>query len=165
MRNVVIKGWIIISFQVGLLMKIYEWKLQLGTYCASESEVVKSIIRWEKRLATSFSLSSMAFQPSWYFFSFLVHFVLSFIPLLYSLSLFLLPYSALISASWKMLAVSDPSLIAKLCHVRIQPYTFWAAISLPNTSSWSNWALFHYTIFSDESSISFLRYKSWWPSI
>ncbi len=146
-------------------MEIYEWKLQLGKYCASASEVVKSIIRWEKTLAPPFSLSSMTFQPSWSFSSFLAHFSLFFIPLLYLLSLFLFSGSALTSASWKTRAVSDSFIFAKLCHIRIQPYTFWGEMSLSNTSPWSKQALFQITIFSEESSISSFRYKSWWPSI
>lgn len=59
MRNVLMKNWVDISFQVELLIAIYEWKMQLSTSCADVDASVKLTIWWERRL----SLSS--FYPSW----------------------------------------------------------------------------------------------------
>ena len=108
--------------------------MRLGTGCAGAAAGVKSTIWWGKRLAPPSFLSSMALQLSWPLSPFWAHFALSLIPLSHPLGPFLLPCSALTSASRKLLAASDPSLLAKLRRMRIRPHPFWAAISSSNTS-------------------------------
>ncbi len=116
--------------------------MRLGTGCTGAGAGVKSTIWWGKRLAPPSYLSSMALQLSWPFSPFRAHSSLSFIPLSHPLGPFPLPCSALTSASRKLLAASDPSLLAELRRMRIRPHPFWAAISSSNTSPRPNWAFF-----------------------